>query len=130
MLVFLKLVPDFGAEGIRTHALRRAKVARRFARLFQSLQNRCKSAYFLHDAFPSISGDLLGLLHGCCTAMRRALRVGVSFVLRITIAVREGQDPYERRQERTKFLQLESGTIQREGSTNQEGTIEIIAIQG
>lgn len=34
-----------------------------------------------------------------------------------------GQDHRERRQERTKLLQLESGAIQREGSTNQEGTI-------
>jgi hypothetical protein len=33
----------------------------------------------------------------------------------------DGQDPHERHQERTKLLQLRSGTIQREGSTNQEG---------
>ena len=35
----------------------------------------------------------------------------------------DGQDPRERHQERTKLLQLESGAIQRGGSTNQEGTI-------
>ena len=30
------------------------------------MQNYCKSPYFYIDAFPSISEDLLGLLHGCC----------------------------------------------------------------
>ena len=45
-----------GAEGIRTPDLRRAKAARYFAGVFSSLQNRCKRAYFLHDAFPELSG--------------------------------------------------------------------------
>ena len=56
-----------GAEGIRTHALRRAKAARYFARAFSSLQKPCKLPYFCVETFPGSSGDLLGLLHGCCT---------------------------------------------------------------
>ena len=68
-----------GAEGIRTPDLRRAKAAQYFASGFWSLQNSCKSAYFLLDAFPEFSGDLLGLLHGCCTIqcpwhLRREIR--------------------------------------------------------
>jgi hypothetical protein len=31
------------------------------------LQNSCKQAYFYSIVFPAVSGDLLGLLHGCCT---------------------------------------------------------------
>jgi hypothetical protein len=34
------------------------------------LQNTCKWRYLCVDAFPSISGDLPGLLHGCCTHLR------------------------------------------------------------
>jgi hypothetical protein len=34
------------------------------------LQNRCKSPYFLIGAFLKVSGDLLGLLHGCCTTAK------------------------------------------------------------
>ena len=75
MLVFLKLVADFGAEGIRTHALRRAKAARYFAGSFRGLQNSCKQLYSCVDAFPSISGDLLGLLHGCCTDVVVCIRI-------------------------------------------------------
>src|SRR3712207_8926858 len=37
---------------------------------FWSLQNACKTAYLVYDAFANISGDLLGLLHGCCTTAR------------------------------------------------------------
>src|SRR4028118_1368894 len=56
-----------GAEGIRPPDLRRAKAARHFSEPFRSLQNSCKQAHFCSIAFPGISGDLLGLLHGCCT---------------------------------------------------------------
>jgi hypothetical protein len=56
-----------GAEGIRTPDLRRAKAARYSAGAFWSLQNPCKQPYSRVKAFHSISGDLLGLLHGCCT---------------------------------------------------------------
>jgi hypothetical protein len=31
------------------------------------LQNTCKLSYFCFGTFLSISGHLLGLLHGCCT---------------------------------------------------------------
>ena len=34
---------------------------------FWSLQNACKSPYLLYGAVLKVSGDLLGLLHGCCT---------------------------------------------------------------
>jgi hypothetical protein len=33
------------------------------------MQNYCKSAYLCVSAFPGISGDSLGLLHGCCTKL-------------------------------------------------------------
>ena len=58
-----------GAEGIRTPDLRRAKAARYFAGLFRRLQNCCKCKYLAYYAFPKLSGDLLGLLHGCCTKL-------------------------------------------------------------
>jgi hypothetical protein len=35
------------------------------------LQNARKSRYFRVDAFPNVSGHLLGLLHGCCTPWQR-----------------------------------------------------------
>ena len=35
--------------------------------MFQSLQNSRKHAYFLDYILPELSGQLLGLLHGCCT---------------------------------------------------------------
>src|SRR5215218_936689 len=78
-----------GAEGVRTPDLRRAKAARYFARGFWSLQNACKWQYFCVDAFPSISGDLLGLLHGCCTAGKACIRTRSGM---ITIGL-EGRDP-------------------------------------
>jgi hypothetical protein len=31
------------------------------------LQKLCKWSYLLIGAFLKVSGDLLGLLHGCCT---------------------------------------------------------------
>src|SRR5215210_3878263 len=49
--------------------LRRAKAALYFSEPFWSLQNSCKSAYFLYSALPKFSGCLLRLLHGCCTAL-------------------------------------------------------------
>jgi hypothetical protein len=52
----------------RTSDLCRVKAVRLFARGFWSLQNSCKSPYFYIDAFPSVSEDLPGLLHGCCTS--------------------------------------------------------------
>ncbi len=59
-----------GAEGIRTLGLHRARMARHFVGPFRCLQNGCKSAYFVLNAFPRFSGDLLGLLHGWCTRRR------------------------------------------------------------
>jgi hypothetical protein len=41
--------------------------ARYFARGFWSLQNACKLPYLPIGAFLKVSGDLLGLLHGCRT---------------------------------------------------------------
>ncbi len=37
------------------------------------MQNRCKYGYFLNNGFPELSGDSLGLLHGCCTCDARAI---------------------------------------------------------
>ena len=71
-----------GAEGIRTPDLRRAKAARYFAGRFSSVQNACKLSCFRVDTFPSISGDLLGLLHGCCTCLgnkRKANRAALRY---------------------------------------------------
>src|SRR5215211_3494248 len=72
-----------GAEGVRTPDLRRAKAARYFARGFWSLQNACKLLYFCFDAILSMSGDLLGLPHGCCTRAEECHR-RVAAVFRIT----------------------------------------------
>ena len=52
-----------GAEGIRPPDLRRAKATRDSPAGFWALQNLCKSAYLLHNAFPELSGHWLGLLH-------------------------------------------------------------------
>jgi hypothetical protein len=71
-----------GAEGIRTPDLRRAQAARYFAGRFSSVQNACKLSCFRVDTFPSISGDLLGLLHGCCTCLgnkRKANRAALRY---------------------------------------------------
>src|SRR5215207_1235933 len=57
------------AEGIRTLDLRRAKAALYFSEPFWSLQNSCKSAYFLYNALPKFSGCSLRLLHGCRIAL-------------------------------------------------------------
>ena len=51
----------------RTSDLCRVKAARWFAGGFWRLQNPCKSSYSCAVDFPNIAGDLLGLLHGCCT---------------------------------------------------------------
>src|SRR5215212_11755095 len=72
-----------GAEGVRTPDLRRAKAARYFARGFWSLQNACKLLYFCFDAILSMSGDLLGLRHDCCTRAEECHR-RVAAVFRIT----------------------------------------------
>jgi hypothetical protein len=56
-----------GAEEIRIPDLRRAKVARHFARPFRCLQKGCKIGGFCDRTFPELSGPLLRLLHGCCT---------------------------------------------------------------
>ena len=42
------------------------------------MQNTCKQAYFYPIAFPRISGDLLGLLHGCCTRILRTMPQTIS----------------------------------------------------
>jgi hypothetical protein len=36
------------------------------------LQNSRKQAYLYSIAFPVVSGDLFGLLHGCCIGRRRS----------------------------------------------------------
>jgi hypothetical protein len=35
------------------------------------LQNSCNWSYLIYDAFLDLSGDSLGLLHGCCTPWQR-----------------------------------------------------------
>jgi hypothetical protein len=44
-----------------------AEAAQYFARGIWSLQNTCKTPYLLIGTFLKVSGDSLGLLHGCCT---------------------------------------------------------------
>jgi hypothetical protein len=43
---------------------------RHFSASCWNLQNSCKRTCFPRYAFPSISGDLLRLLHGCCTTTK------------------------------------------------------------
>ena len=38
------------------------------------MQNCCKSTYLVHIDFLGISGDSLGLLHGCCTDVTVCIR--------------------------------------------------------
>jgi hypothetical protein len=52
---------------VRTSDLCRAKAERWFAGGFWSLQNSCKCTYLVYEAILNSSGDLPGLLHGCCT---------------------------------------------------------------
>src|SRR5215212_4269611 len=55
-----------GLAWTRTRDLFLIRVAWRFSGDFQSLQNACKWQHSDEDTFLGISGDLLGLLHGCC----------------------------------------------------------------
>ena len=67
ILPFPKRNSRSGPDETRTRYLRRAKASQRFAGRFSSVQNTCKSGGFCVSTFPGISGDLLRLLHGCCT---------------------------------------------------------------
>src|ERR687890_2897731 len=56
-----------GPDETRTRVLRHARAPSWFSKGFQSLQNCWKSPHFCVGVFPSISGDLLGLLHSRCS---------------------------------------------------------------
>jgi hypothetical protein len=72
-LSFTRWEKESGPDETRTRDLRHARAARRFAGVFRRVQNACKWQHSDDGAFLSISGDLLGLLHGCCTEMLRLL---------------------------------------------------------
>src|SRR5918999_3138650 len=63
-----------GPEGTRTPGLRHARAPRRFAGVFRCVQNACKWQHSDESTFSSISGDLPGLLHGCCTDGKACMR--------------------------------------------------------
>ena len=60
------------AEGIRTPDLRRAKAARHFAGLSGACKIAANKRIYYSIAFPDVSEDLLGLLHGCCAGRLRS----------------------------------------------------------
>src|SRR5215208_5180110 len=49
--------------------------ARRFAEVFRCVQNACKWQYSDGSPLLSVSGHLLGLLHGCCTDVVVCIRI-------------------------------------------------------
>src|SRR4028118_67130 len=68
-----------GPAWTRTRDLFLIREARLFSDVFPSLQIPCKCPNYLLDPFLELSGHLLGLLHGCCTRLRRLLRrIGAS----------------------------------------------------
>jgi hypothetical protein len=60
----------------RTSDLCRVKAARWFAGRFWRMQNTCKSKFSYENTLLQCSGDLLGLLHGCCTLLPPVMTEG------------------------------------------------------